>query len=321
MKLAIIGGTRFIGHATAAHAAERGHDVYVLHRGKHPSELATVQPIAVDRYDPSALCETLAHLAPNAVIDTRAMCSVEAECTALAMKVLGLPGVVLSSQDVYAQFGMFNGLPCPSVEPVVNEDSPLTIPFPFRELGGHDGGPDYDKKEVEKVFCDAAKDGIPGVAILRLPMVYGPRDYRRRFGTIVDALDSGLTQLPCTGGAVGRITHAHVVDVAHAVVLAVEGIRRGARVYNVGEEMTPTMRDRVEMLAHAAGRSFSWNEVQEVPPPFWMLGRLPTDFVVDSSRIRAEIGYRELTTERERLADTVQWLRQSRPEQTPLTPQ
>ncbi|MEZ4294680.1 MAG: NAD-dependent epimerase/dehydratase family protein [Polyangiaceae bacterium] len=313
MKLAILGGTRFIGHATAAHAAHRGHEVFVLHRGQHPCEMASVQPIAVDRQDPSALCETLARLAPDALIETRAMTEVEAEVTALALKVLALPAVVLSSQDVYAQFGRLNGLPAPDPEPVITESSPLTIPFPFRDLGAHDGGPDYDKKLVEKVFSEAVNEGAPGVMVLRLPIVYGPRDYRRRFGGILDRLDRGERVLPCSGAAQGRITHAYVADVAHAIVLAAEQIRRGIRIYNVGEEMTPSARERVVALAEVAGLPFEWEEVQETPPELWFLGRLPNDLVVDSGLLRSELGFRELTTERERLSETIEWLRTSRP--------
>lgn len=314
MKLALLGGTRFIGHAAAAHAAARGHDVFVLHRGKHPSELSAVQPIAVDRADPSALCETLARLGADVLIDTRAMTRLDAEVTALATKVLSLPVVVLSSVDVYAQFGRLNGLPAPEPEPLVTEDSPLTIPFPFRGVGGHDAGPDYDKKEVESVIRQAVFEGAPGATILRLPAVYGARDYRRRFGGIVDTLDRGATALPCTGGASFRHSHAHVRDVAHAIVLAAEHRPAGFQVFNVGEAVVPTMRERAEAFAQAMGVVFTWLETAgPLPPELATLGVLPNDLVTDTTRIRASLGFREVTTEEERLTDTLAWLRASRP--------
>lgn len=314
MKLAILGGTRFIGHAAAAHAAARGHDVFVLHRGKHPSELSAVQPIAVDRADPSALCETLARLGADVLIDTRAMTRLDAEVTALAIKVLTLPAVVLSSLDVYAQFGRLNGLPAPEPEALVTEDSPLTIPFPFRGVGGHDAGPDYDKKEVESVIREAVSEGAPGATILRLPAVYGARDYRRRFGGIVDAFDRGETTLPCAGGARFRLAHAHVRDVAHAMVLAAERRPEGLQVFNVAEAIVPPMRERAEAFARAMGVRFTWVETgAPLPPELATLGILPNDFVTDTSRIRASLGFHEVTTEEERLTDTIAWLRASRP--------
>ena len=314
MKLAILGGTRFIGHAAAAHAAARGHEVFVLHRGKHPSELSAVQPIAVDRADPSALCETLARLGADVLIDTRAMTRLDAEVTALAIKVLTLPAVVLSSLDVYAQFGRLNGLPAPEPEALVTEDAPLTIPFPFRGVGGHDAGPDYDKKEVESVIREAVSEGAPGATILRLPAVYGARDYRRRFGGIVDAFDRGETTLPCAGGARFRLAHAHVRDVAHAMVLAAERRPEGLQVFNVAEASVPPMRERAEAFARVMGVHFTWVETgAPLPPELATLGILPNDFVTDTSRIRASLGFHEVTTEEERLTDTIAWLRASRP--------
>jgi nucleoside-diphosphate-sugar epimerase len=314
MKIAFLGGTRFIGHAAAARAADRGHEVFVLHRGKHPSELVAAQPIAVDRADPSALCETLARLRPDALIDTHAMTRVDAEVTALAAKVLKLPVVVLSSVDVYAQLGRLNGLPAPAPEAAVSESSPLTIPYPFRDLGPHEGGPDYDKKDVEAILAAAAGEAAGAVTILRLPIVYGARDHNRRFGAIVDALDAGAEALPCAGGAALRLSHAHVADVAEAIVLATERQRGGAQIYNVAEAAVPTMRERVDALAAAMGARFRWEERDDpLPPAFELLGRFPNDFIADTSKIRAALGYREVTTERERMEDTVAWLRASRP--------
>lgn len=312
MRIAIIGGTRFIGHAVSALAVARGHDVAVLHRGIHPSEVAGARPITVDRADPSALAETLARLAPEAVVDTRAMTRVDAEAAALAAKVAGAPVVVLSSQDVYAQFGALNGLPAPPPEAVVTEDSPLTVPFPFRGTQ-HDGGDDYDKKEVEAVYARAVVEGLPAVTVLRLPAVYGHRDPRRRFGALVDALDAGQRRFPCRGGARWRWTHAHVRDVAHSVILAAERIAPGFSTFNVGEAATPTMRERAEAIAGGAGAAIEWDETTEIPPPLAWLGAMPSDLVVSSARIRAALGFAEITTEGERLADLVDGLRRSRP--------
>ncbi|MFO0592713.1 MAG: NAD-dependent epimerase/dehydratase family protein [Polyangiaceae bacterium] len=312
MKIAILGGTRFIGHAAAALAAERGHDVAVLHRGKHPCELASARPIAVDRQDPSEVCESLARLAPDVLIDTRAMSRLDTEVTALAIKVLSLPIVALSSVDVYAQFGLLNGLPGPAPEPLVTEDSPFTIPFPFRGIAGHDAGPDYDKKDVEDVLRRAVSEGAPGAILLRLPAVYGRRDYRRRFGALVDALDAGTRQIPCRGGASVRLSHAHVRDVAHAIVLAAEARKPGVSVYNVGEAQVPTMRERAEAFAERMDARFEWCETPDVPPPFALFGKQPNDVVVSTEKIRAELGFREITTPEERLSDTIAWLRESR---------
>src|SRR5207247_318574 len=114
-------------------------------------------------------------------------------------------------------FGRLNGLAAPEPEAIVRETSPLTIPFPFRGLGAHEGGHDYDKKHVEAIFRE-----LPRVTILRLPGVYGKRDPKRRFGEIVDRLEKGVDRtFPSRGRASWRKSFVDVEDVAHATLLAV----------------------------------------------------------------------------------------------------
>lgn len=267
----------------------------------------------VDRHDPSALTEAVARLAPDVVVDTRAMTRADAEVFALVLSVAGCRGVVLSSQDVYAQFGRLNGLPAPEPEAVVREDSPLTVPFPFRDFGEHEGGPDYDKKDVETVLRLACEEKQACVTSLRLPGVYGWDDPKRRFAFVVDRLDAGELALPRVGGGTFRLTHAHVRDVAHAVVLAAEQAHTGYRVFNVGEAVTPTMSERAEALARQMNVELRWVESQPpLPAGLELLGVMPNDFVADSDALRRELGFSEITTAAEREADVVAWLRHSR---------
>jgi len=313
VHIAFIGGTRFIGQASAAEALFRGHRVSVLHRGVHPNRLERVRDVLVNRHDPSALCEALAHLGPDVVVDCRAMTENDGEVFALALSVLGCRGVLLSSQDVYAQFGRLNGLPSPPPEASVAESAPLTIEYPFRGIAEHEGGPDYDKKKVEAVLRRTCADKGLSVVSLRLPAVFGAGDPKRRFAFVVDRLDAGERVLPRVGGATFRLTHAHVRDVAHAVVLAAESPLPGFRALNVGEESPPTMAERAEALARAMAVELAWSDAEPpLPTGLELLGRMPNDFVADTTAIRCELGFSELTTADERARDVVSWLRQSR---------
>ena len=318
MRIAFVGGTRFIGRAAVEAALATGHDVVTIHRGEHPAPAALTaagaRDILADRTDPAALRAALSAHGPDVVVDTWAMTRTHAEILLAALDGVTGRVVVLSSQDVYAQFGMLNGLPAPPPEALVTEASPLTIPTPFRGLGGHPGGPNYDKKDVERVLATATGEVLDSSVALRLPAVYGRGDSTRRFGAIVDALDAGRP-LPCQDDARWRWTHAHVRDVAHAILLAAEAKELGAdlRIYNVGEASTPTMRERAESLAQAMGVAVRWEPTDGAPPDgFASLGRMPTDLVVSSAAIRADLGVHEVTTEPQRLADTIEWLRESR---------
>lgn len=317
MRFVIVGGTRFIGRAAAHAALAAGHEVVLLHRGEHPAPAELLEGGAVDlrtdRNDARALRRALAAQRADVIVDTCAMTRAHAEGLVAAADGVTGHAVVLSSQDVYAQFGMLNGLPAPAPEPVVTEASPLTVPFPFRSMGHHPGGPDYDKKDVEQVVRDACGRSLGGAVVLRLPAVYGPHDPQRRFGGIVDALDRGATTLPHRGGAGFRWTHAHVKDVADAILRAAEARPAGARVYNVGEPETPSMRERAEALARAMQRPLAWRATDDdLPAEMALLGEMPTDLVVSSSAIRDELGVHEVTSPAERLMGTIAWLRESR---------
>jgi nucleoside-diphosphate-sugar epimerase len=310
MRIAFIGGTVFIGHAAANRAVSRGHDVSVLHRGKHRSEVTGARSIRTDRADPHDLVRALREARPDVVVDTRSLTRPDAEVSALALEIVGAPVVVLSSQDVYAQFGRILGHPGPEPVERVNEDAPLTVPFPYRGIAEHEGGEDYDKKDVERVFIE--RDGLAGVTVLRLPATYGSRDPKRRFSEVVDALDRGERTLPEQGGATFRWTHAHALDVGHAIVLAAERIEAKSAVFNLGEATTPTMRERAEVIAGAMGVSFEWTQPDELPASFEMFGRFANDFVADTTRIRDVLGFSEITSEAERHADLIDGLRASR---------
>jgi nucleoside-diphosphate-sugar epimerase len=307
-----LGGTRFIGHTAASEAVFRGHDVTLVHRGQHRMEVMGARELLVDRGDPGALARAVTLARPDVVVDTRAMSKSDAEASALALGIAGVRGVILSSQDVFASWGALLGYDAPPRQDELDESSALmTVRFPYRGKG-HDGGEDYDKKDVEAVFRAAAGAKMPAVCVLRLPAVYGRRDYRRRFGAIVDAIDAGV-EIPRVGGAEWRWTHAHVRDAAHAIVLAGEQPRPGFSLFNVGERDTPTMAARVEALAGAAGKAIRWREAEKpLEEAFAVLDRAPRDLVVSSRRIREELGYNEVTSEEERLADTVAWARQTR---------
>ena len=309
-RITFIGGTGFIGHAAAAAAIARGHDVTVIHRGVHPAEVDGVQALVADRTDPAALRGALTRAAPDVVIDTRAMTRVDAETTLAALRGVCDRLVVLSSQDVYEQFGRLNGLPAGDPEPLVSEDSPLTVPYPFRGIAEHAGGPDYDKNDVEALVLTAST--LAAATVLRLPAVYGPRDPARRFGVVVDALDRG-EPLPRQGGGF-RWTHAHVDDVAHAILLAAESEADGTAVFNVGEAQTPTMAGRAEQIAAVMGATITWDEPDELPAAFALFGSMPNDFVADTSWIRERLGYAEVLSPEDALASLVAGLRASREE-------
>ncbi len=310
LRLAIVSGTGFVSGAITRAALARGHTVRLFHRGVHPNQTGA-EAVEVDRADAARLHAELARFDPSCVLDGYAMTARDADDLCRAMAGLDARLVVLSSQDVYAQFGRLNGLPAGEPEPRIRETSPLTIPFPFRALGGHPGGPDYDKKEVERGVAVRASTGV---IVLRLPAVTGEGDPKRRFGALVDALDRGERTVLHRGGATFRWTHADVHDVARAAVLAIEHAHTGTTIWNVGETEVPTMCERAEAIARAMGASITWREADgALEGPLSLFDLAANDVVVDDTAIRRELGWSPRGSFAELAPELVEALRRSRP--------
>ena len=318
MRIVFLGGTRFIGLRAVKLARERGHSVAVLHRGIHNAALPDgVEEFIVDRDDSMALSSALKRAKADVVVDSFAMTGDQTRKTIDCLKNNTNSVVILSSQDVYAQFGRLNGHPASVIEDSVSESSPLTVRFPFQGLADHEGGAKYDKKDVESLYRLASDDLFKSVTALRLPAVFGWGDYQRRFGRIVDALDAGIRRIPCQNQASWRWTQGHVENMAHAIALSAEKSIPGFHIFNVGEKSSPTMRERVEKIAQMLGVPIDWEETDPVPDDFSILGKMPNDFVVSTEKIRSVLGYEEVLAQDACYADLIEWCRQSRSSKTP----
>ena len=136
---------------------------------------------------------------------------------------------------------------------------------------------------------------LPGT-ILRLPMVYGPGDYQHRMFRFLKRMDDHRPAILLDEAeAQWKWTHGYVENVAAAIALAATEERVAGRIYNVGEPFTFTMAEWISKIGEAAG----WQgKIVTIPQ-----GRLPKPLrwdinaeqhiVVDTSRIRQELGYKE----------------------------
>jgi nucleoside-diphosphate-sugar epimerase len=102
-----------------------------------------------------------------------------------------------------------------------------------------------------------------------------------------------------------------VGNVAAAIALAVTNEQATGRIYNIGEPYTPTWAERVSKIGQVAG----WKGRVVVVPKDRLPAHLVADInteqniVVDSTRIREELGYKEIVPEDEALRRTIEWER------------
>jgi nucleoside-diphosphate-sugar epimerase len=239
----------------------------------------------------------------------------DAKAAVAALRGVARRLVVLSSQDVYRAYGRLHRKePGPPEAVPLAEDAPLREQlFPYRGSGR--GLDDYEKILVER---EVAAHPILPATILRLPMVYGERDYQHRLALELRRMDDRRPAIMLEQSfAAWRWTRTYVENVAAAIALVANDVRATGRTYNVGDVTALSYADWLRAIARAAG----WTGELAVVPD----GRLPPKLrppdgdyqqhlVADTSRIRRELEYVEPVALDEALSRTVAWERANRPE-------
>lgn len=308
MHVLIIGGTRFMGPHVTKNLLLADHRVTLFHRGQSTTELPTgVTEILGDRNQLIQHARQLRQLRPDVVLDMIAGTQEQAQQCVEVFAGFTHRIVVVSSQDVYRSFGRVNRSEDGEVDPgKLTEDSPLRENlYPYRKrLAGED---DYDKILVERAFMSRAE--LPGT-ILRLPAVYGPGDAQHRmFPYLKRMLDGRLSILLEESVARWRWTHGYVENIADAITLAITDKRASGRLYNVGEPFALSVAERIEQLArvtHWPGRIITLPG-ERLPASLRPQGNMAQHIVVDSSRVRQELGYSERLDSAEAFRRTVDW--------------
>ncbi len=256
---------------------------------------------------------------PEIIVDVIAGTRRQAQLLLDTFRGLALRTVVLSSGDVYfANDVLHRKEPGPIQSAPLKETALLrNRRYPYRGLPvpavSWVDSEDYEKIDVEEVVLSDAS--LPGT-ILRLPMVYGPGDYdgmKRRFYAYQKRMDDGREVILLNQAmARWRAPWGYTENVVEAVALAVQNERAAGQIYNVCEEGRPTMADWIRDLAavtHWPGRILITSK--PCPPPD-LSGQLnlAQDLDLESSKIRADLGYREPVNRIDALSQTVKWDRQ-----------
>ena len=281
MRILVIGGSRFIGPCVVRKLVRAGHDVAVFYRGQHEASL----PANVTRFkDPRAqipvttIPEELRLYSPDVVLHMIPMGERDAEAARIAFAGIARRLVAISSGDVYRAYGVFKGTEEGPLEPMpLHESSPVRsrlYPYRTKETQPETLEYYYDKILAERTIAADAR--LP-ITVLRLPKVYGSGD-NADLATVY-----GFRAHPQW-----RWTHGFVENVALAIALAVVSEAASGRTYNVGEEITPTIAERLQYLP-----------ANHAIPLFNQAANFSQDIVYDSSAIRRELGYIEEIPERD----------------------
>lgn len=177
-------------------------------------------------------------------------------------------------------------------------------------------------QQTEDAILAKHADGTFNLTHLRYPNLYGPRQLAPREWSIVRRIRDGRRTIPVIDGGLTLESRAYVENAAHAVLLAIDDpVASAGRIYHVADEVTPTDAERAQAIADAMGAGIEivgYPREAGRPGWFWGGGRNlesmgssdppPTHHkLLDSSRIRAELGFRDVIGFEEAIRRTVDY--------------
>ena len=331
MRVLLIGGTGFIGPHVARALQRAGHDVGVFHRpatqrsvsaasilqDESNTQIAPITHVTGDRRDLAASVDQLEAFAPDVVVDLILSSGRQARELMKVFRGRARRVVALSSCDVYRACGVLHELEEGPLEPLpLTEASPLRTTlqtYPPAQIQKLQHVFEWLDEEYDKIPVERAILGDPSLpgTVLRLPMVYGPGDALHRFLPVLQRMDRGEPIVLEEKHAAWRAPRGFVVNVAAAIALAATSPHAGGRIYNVAEPESFSELEWVRQIAAAA----DWHgnivvlPAGRAPADAKVPGNLDQHWVVDSTRIRDELGYREPIDRNTAIAQTVAWER------------
>lgn len=299
MRTLVVGGTGPTGPFIVNGLLERGHEVVILHTGGHevPEIPPEVEHIHTDPFDPATLSAALEGRRFEQCIATYGRLRTVAEVMrAHCERFLSIGGGPAYRGYMNPELLEPAGLPVPTPE-----DAPLVVE---RE---------DDEKGYRIARTEAAVFALwPEATHFRYPYVYGPRQPMPREWPIVRRILDGRPFIVLPDGGLTLCHYGYAANLAHAVLLAVDQpeASRG-RLYNCGDSQVLTLRQVVGVVAAALGAeievvSLPWSIARPARP---LVGQIvPTHRVFDLTRLKSELGYRDVVAPREALARTARWL-------------
>ena len=311
MNILVIGGTKFIGPPVIRHLINMGHEVTVFHRGKTQAELPDrVHHLLAERRCLSDFKSRFEQLAPEVVLDMFAYTQDDAQTLMKTFKGIAQRVVAISSIDVYRVYDVLWGRESDIIPVPLTEDSPLrSSRYPFRDMSSRplNAPVDYEKILVEQVVMSDPE--LPGT-VVRLPMVYGAKDPLHRLFPYLQRMDEQRHVIVLQESVANwRGSYGYVENVAFAIALATTNEKAKNRIYHVVEQQTLSEAERIAKVGELAG----WKgkiltlPKEKMPTEWKLMLNTKQDWLVDSSRIRNELGYQEIFSLDEALKITIEW--------------
>ncbi|MFN8074330.1 MAG: NAD-dependent epimerase/dehydratase family protein [Kineosporiaceae bacterium] len=209
MRLLVLGGTLFVGHAIVAEAVARGHSVTVVHRGRTGEAPGGARVVLGDRTSPQTLAALAAAGPWDAVLDAWSGAAGVVQASARALARAAGTYAYVSSRSVYTW-------PLPHG---ADETAPLVDADP--------GADEVDYATDKRGGELAVLESFPSALIARPGLILGPREFPGRLPWWLSRLIRGGDVL-APGPADLRLQYVDARDLAAFLLDGLESGLTGA---------------------------------------------------------------------------------------------
>ncbi|MCH9670375.1 MAG: NAD-dependent epimerase/dehydratase family protein [Gammaproteobacteria bacterium] len=310
MRTLVIGGTGPTGPYIINGLLERGHDVTMLNRGSR--DLREIPPsVSRIKADPH-FAETLAPALEGKQFDL--VVATYGRLRVVAEQLVGKTGRVVAVGGAPG----YRGFAAPESR------TPAGIPIPTGENADRvetieENKPGFLIRRTEDALMAHHEAGDFNATLFRYPVVYGPRQIRPRMWWVIDRIQQGRKHMVLPDGGMAVQTRGYAENMAHAVLLGVDHPEASAgQFYNCGDDEQLTLSGWVQTIAACMSSDL---EIISVPDSHASVARelIPMagpalHMLLDTAKVRTELGYRDRVPAREAMQRTVAWVLENPPD-------
>lgn len=297
----VVGGTGPTGPHVVNGLIDRGYEVVLFHRGTHESdEIPEIEHIHGDPHFAETIAEALGDRQFDLVV------AMYGRVRFLAQHFAGKTKKFISVGSVSATRGHFVPEALYPKGLALNADETSPVVANAQEP---DGKFAWRIADTERQILELH----PSATILRYPLIYGPNQLLFTEWTMIRrALDRRPFLILPDGGL--RISmRGYAVNMAHAVLCAVDRPEAAAgQIFNCGDDTQLTMRQMADVVAHTVGHEW---EILSLPArvavPAWYMNYTDPKGswhrLYGTTKLQQRLGYRDVVDPVAGLATTSQW--------------
>ena len=308
MNVLVVGGAGVTGVVIVRDLLESGCSVTILHRGAHEPDLPEeVEHIHTNPYSLEDLQGALENKSYDVAIITYGRLKYVAQALEGKTKRIITVG---GAAPIYKGWGeMTAPNPWETTEPTplfLEEDHPLS------KIEGVDKFAAAVRR-AEQTVMQMHSDGIFNVTHFRYPLVYGPNNIVPAEWGIMRRVRDKQRQLILPGGGLTIVSRGYCENIAHAIVLAVKNPTASAgEVYNICDNGLMSNYEWVALIAKIMDFEFETVSIPyEVLPEGFRATHPQLLYrhhgVLDISKIKEQLGYRDKVSPEEAVKRTIQW--------------